>query len=57
MKRYTVVVFYDNGSCDEFFVNAESVEKAAKEFAFELEVIKNFANVVDVEYFEEGADA
>ena len=53
MKKYVVVVFYANGSGDEFYVNAESVEQAEKEFAFELEVIKNFANVVDVEYFEE----
>lgn len=57
MKKYVVLVFYANGSGDEFYINAESVEQAEKEFASELEAIKNFANVVDVEYFEEGANS
>lgn len=56
MKKYVVYVFYNNGSRDEFFINAESAEKAAEEFAFELEYLKSIVNVVNVEYVEEGAN-
>lgn len=56
MKKYVVVVFYANGSGDEFYINAESAVKAVEEFEFELEYLKSIANVVNVEYVEEGAN-
>ena len=56
MKKYVVSVFYDNGSKDEFFINAESAFSAVQEFESELEYLKSIANVVNVEYVEEGAN-
>lgn len=57
MKKYVVSVFYDNGSHDKFFINAESAFSVVQEFEFELEYLKSIANVVNVEYVEEGANA
>lgn len=56
MKKYVVSVFYDNGSHDKFFINAESAFSVVQEFEFELEYLKSIANVVNVEYVEEGAN-